>query len=58
MANSEPPAKLSPVNNGTSKAENPFCAACVPKTSAKGIIPSSIGIEVLSPRTNSLNSIE
>jgi hypothetical protein len=33
-ANSEPPAKFSPVMRGSSTALKPFCVACAPSTSA------------------------
>ena len=55
MANSEPPAKFSPVSSGTSSAEKPFCAACAPSTKAKGIMASSSGMDIFRPRLNSEN---
>lgn len=44
-ANSEPPAKFSPVIRASSATLKPFCAACAPSTSANGTKPSIKGVQ-------------
>ena len=53
-ANSEPPAKFSPVISGISSTLMPFCAPCTPKINAKGNKPISMGRLSFTPRRNSV----
>ena len=52
-ANSEPPAKFSPIIITVSRALMPFCRACAPKINANGTAPSIIGSDSRRPRLNS-----